>query len=931
MSTRSLGFVLLIVVASSGSLPAQARTGVDTNLDAYPTPAAAPEEVLIRNATVWTMDSAGRLEDTDLRIRGGRIAEIGRGLQPGPNALVIEAEGRHVTPGLIDCHSHAAVEGFGVNEGSDSVTSEVRVADVLDPGDRFLYLQAAGGLTAANVLHGSANSIGGQNAVIKMRWGASYPEELLIDSAPPGIKFALGENPTQSNFPSLPGLPRRYPQTRMGVAATIRNAFEEARRYRERWEYYRSLSPSQQERHAPPRRDLRLEALVEILEGERLVHSHSYRADEILMLIRLAEELGFRVRTFQHVLEGYRVADEMAAHGAGGSTFSDWWGYKLEAYEAIPYNAALMHRRGVLTSLNSDNPNLARRMNLEAAKAMRYGGLAPEEALSLVTINPARQLGIDERTGSLAEGKDADVVIWNGDPLSVYSSVDYTLVDGQVVFSREADHRHREEVRRVREQLAQAVRDEGKKEQAEEEGETEEDTEEPPEEESEPEEPAEEQDLEETEAEEAVTPNPAAPAVEYVYSRFAPAETLAIVGAEVHTLEGESIPDGVVVFSGGRIAAVGGADTEIPDGARRVEASGKHLWPGVIQMQSVLGLTEINSVSGSVDTSEMGDWNADIDAIVAVHPASTHIPVTRSGGVTHAVVAPEGGVVAGNAALIRMDGWTAEEMAGVARHSLVIQWPGGSSSPFAFLFGGQSLEDRKKEAEKKAKELDEFFDDAELYGRAKAEAERAGRPWTVDPQLEAMQPVIARELPLYVVAGDDWAIRQAVEWAARRELRMILVGGREAWKLAGELAQRQVPVVLTGVTDAPGSDQPYDVTYAAAARLAEAGVLVAIAGSDGVGGSSNSRNVPFFAGVAAAFGLDREEAYRAITLNPARMLGLEDHLGSIRVGKSASLVLTDGDLLEPGTTVEQVWIDGTQPSMQDKHKQLYDRYRNRPK
>ncbi len=919
-----------IFFCSSGPwLPGQAALEEALRLGARPAAVSTPPEVLIRNASViWTMEPAGLLRNTDIRIRDGKILQVGFDLRAGAAALIIEAQGRQVTPGLIDCHSHGGTEGFGLNEGSASVTSEVRVADVLDPTNRFLYLQASGGLTAANVLHGSANAIGGQNAVIKMRWGARTPDELLIETAPPGIKFALGENPTQSNFPSLPGVRRRYPQTRMGVAATIRNAFEEARLYREGWKRYEALSAARKERQAPPRRDLRLEALAEILEGKRLVHSHSYRADEILMLMRLAEELGFTVRTFQHVLEGYRVADEMEAHGAGGSTFSDWWSYKLEAYEAIPYNAAIMHQRGVLTSLNSDNPNLARRMNLEAAKMLRYGDLSPQEALAMVTINPARQLKIDDRTGSLAPGKDADLVIWNGDPLSVFSSVDYTFVDGRIVFSREADQAHRVRYREARDRLAEAIRNEGKKPEA---AETR-DVEESAQGETADSEPETSPARQESATAEQPAANPDPPEIPYRFSPFSSAEPVAIVGATVHTLEGDDVQSGVVVFQNGRITAVGGPDTPVPPGARRVEASGKHLWPGMIQMESVLGLSEVDSVSGSVDRSEMGDWNANVEAVIAVHPASTHIPVTRSGGITHAMVAPEGGIVAGQAALIRTDGWTWEEMAAVPRHSLVLRWPGGASSPFAFFFGQQqSLEDRKKEAEKKVKELDELFDDAGYYLRAKAEAESAGRPWRPDPQLEALEPVLDGRRPLYVAVDQDWAIEMALEWAAKRGLRLIVVGGRQAWKIADRLAARQVPVVLTDVTGTPGSDDAYDLYYSAPARLAEAGVLVAIAGSDSPGGSSNSRNIPFFAGVAAAFGLDRQEAYRTLTLNPARMLGLQETLGSIRVGKSASLVLTDGDLLEPGTHVERVWIDGTEPSMDDKHKQLYRRYRDRPK
>ncbi|MFQ5738258.1 MAG: amidohydrolase family protein [Acidobacteriota bacterium] len=929
----AVGLLLSPLFALAG-----AEDDSDLFLSSDPKPVSTPNEVLIKGATVWTLEGRGILSNTDVLIRDGKISRIGRNLSAGSDAVVIEARGKHVTPGLIDAHSHAAVEGFGVNEGAHSVTAEVRVADVLDPTNRFIYLGLSGGLTVANVLHGSANAIGGQNAVIKMRWGVDDPDQLLIDTAPPGIKFALGENPKRSNFPSLPGMTGRYPKTRMGVAATIRNAFRQAQRYREEWEHYDSLPRSDQEHTVPPRRNLQLDTLVEVLEGKRLVHSHCYRADEILMLLRLAEEFKVRIQTLQHVLEGYRVADEIARHGAGASTFSDWWSYKMEAYEAIPYNAALMRERGVLVSLNSDNPNLARRMNVEAAKTLRYGGLSPEQALALVTINPAKQLRIDDRVGSLAAGKDADVVVWNGDPLSIFSSVDYTFVDGKLLFSRQADTQHREQVKAARERLVEEIKNEGKKPEKSEEEEEEKEAsgeelekaaEQGGEEQAAPPESAPASAPEEGE----IPVDPASPTVDYTFSPFVNSRPVAIVGATVHTLEGDAIPSGVVIFDKGKITSVGGKQTRVPSGARRIDGRGKHLWPGVIQMRSVLGLSEINSVAGSVDTAEMGDWNANIDPIVAVQAASTHIPVTRSGGITHAVVAPSGGVVAGSAALIRMDGWTWEELQAVPRHSLVIQWPGSSQNPFAFFFGRQqSLEDRQKTARKKEKELEKFFKDAELYGKAKAEAERKGLPWEEDPQFEAMQPVIRKEKALFVVAGAGWVIRDAVDWALERELRIVIVGGAEAWKVADFLAQRQVPVVLTGVTSPPSrSDEPYQESYSEAAKLAAAGVLVAIAGTDTPGGSSNARQLPSFAGLSAAFGLDKESAYKTITLNPARILGLEKVLGSISVGKSASLVLTDGDLLEPGTRIEQVWIDGNQPSMRDKHKDLYDKYRSRPK
>ncbi len=311
------------------------------------------------------------------------------------------------------------------------------VAEVLNSDDVDIYRDLAGGVTTANVLHGSANSIGGQTVVIKLRWGQPA-SKLPLEGALPGIKFALGENPKRSNF-SVPSQPKRYPATRMGVEETIRGAFTEARDYRSAWDAYNKKAAGGDKTAQPPRRDLRLDPLVEVLEGKRYVHSHCYREDEILMLMRVAKEFGFKVRTFQHVLEGYKVADELAAAGVGASTFSDWWAYKVEAYDAIPYNAALMTRHGVIVSINSDDAEEATHLNQEAAKSMKFGGLTHDEALKLVTINPAIQLGIDKRVGSIEVGKDADLVIYNHDPLSAYAVVQKTLVDGRVLFDREKD------------------------------------------------------------------------------------------------------------------------------------------------------------------------------------------------------------------------------------------------------------------------------------------------------------------------------------------------------------------------------------------------------------------------------------------------------------------------------------------------------------
>jgi imidazolonepropionase-like amidohydrolase len=412
-----------------------------------------PETVLIRNATIWTVDEQGTLENADLLVRDGKIAAVGAGLEAPPEARVIDATGRHVTPGMIDEHSHIAIQG-GVNEGSNAVTAEVRIGDVVMPTNVDIYRNLAGGTTIAQLLHGSANPIGGQAQVIKLRWGRSA-EAMKLDAAPPTIKFALGENVKQSNWGDQNVV--RYPQTRLGVETLIEDRFLAARDYAAAWERWGSLSSAERARTVPPRRDLQLETLAEILAAERFVHCHSYVQSEILMLMRLAEELGFRVHTFTHILEGYKVAPEMAAHGAGASTFSDWWAYKFEVYDAIPQNGCLLTEAGVLTSINSDSSDLSRRLNTEAGKSVLYCGMAEDEALALATINPAKQLQIDHRVGSLTPGKDADFVIWDGHPLSMHSRAEQTWIDGTLYFSRERDAELRRAAREERAALIAKV------------------------------------------------------------------------------------------------------------------------------------------------------------------------------------------------------------------------------------------------------------------------------------------------------------------------------------------------------------------------------------------------------------------------------------------------------------------------------------------
>ncbi|MCK9410100.1 MAG: amidohydrolase family protein, partial [Bacteroidetes bacterium] len=404
------------------------------------------QDVLVKNATIWTSGPQGKLEETDLLVAKGKIAKIGKGLSAPAGAVIIDAKGKHLTAGLIDAHSHTAISE-GVNEAGQAVTAEVRIGDVINSDDINIYRQLAGGLTTVNQLHGSANAIGGQNQVSKLRWGM-LPEQMKFEGAIPGIKFALGENPKQSNWGEK--FTTRYPQTRMGVEQIIRDEFTAAQEYDKKMNGAKLNSSL-----IPPRRDLELETLVEILNKKRLIHSHCYRQDEILMLLKVSDDFGFQIGTLQHILEGYKVADEIAKRGVGASAFSDWWAYKHEVIDAIPYAGKLMHDAGVLMSYNSDSNEMARRMNLEAAKAVKYGGLNEIDALKFVTINPAKQLRIDNRVGSLEVGKDADFVVWSGHPLSTYTICEQTWIDGRRFFDKNDDAMMREDVLKKKAELIQ--------------------------------------------------------------------------------------------------------------------------------------------------------------------------------------------------------------------------------------------------------------------------------------------------------------------------------------------------------------------------------------------------------------------------------------------------------------------------------------------
>jgi imidazolonepropionase-like amidohydrolase len=405
------------------------------------------ETILVKNATVWTNEKDGILKNTDVLVQNGKISKVGKGLNTPAGGRTIDGTGKHLTSGIIDEHSHIAL--FNINEGGQSSSAEVRMSDVINPDDVNIYRQLAGGVTTSHLLHGSANSIGGQSALIKLKWGASQSEMLIPEVKT--IKFALGENVKQSNWGDV--VRTRFPQTRMGVEQVYFDHFIRAKEYANTWKAFNAKKAGS----VAPRRDLELDALAEILNQERFITCHSYVQSEINMLMHVADSMDFKINTFTHILEGYKLADKMAKKGIGGSTFADWWAYKMEVKEAIPYNAALMYHQGVTVAINSDDAEMARRLNQEAAKTVVYGGVPEQEAWKMVTLNPAKLLHIDQRVGSVKPGKDADLVLWNNSPLSVYARPEFTMVEGVIYFDRKADIEKKQQMNQERERLIQKM------------------------------------------------------------------------------------------------------------------------------------------------------------------------------------------------------------------------------------------------------------------------------------------------------------------------------------------------------------------------------------------------------------------------------------------------------------------------------------------
>ncbi len=880
---RLLAATAFLALATAPTAPAAAQDSPTWEMQVRPGAIEVPRGTLvIQNLdAVWT--AAGDvLTGVSIVVRDGIIREIGADVSIPSGAQVIDGAGMTAIPGIIDEHSHTAMDR-STNEGTTPVSAEVRVVDVLDPGSFNIYRALSGGVTTSLILHGSANPIGGQAAIIKMRWGMDDPEQLLLEGAPKMIKFALGENVTRKNSRSQGR--QRFPRSRAGVESFYDQAFTAALEYKQAWADYNA---NKKAFRVPPRRDLRLEAVADVIDGKILVRAHSYRSDEIVMLMRVAERYGFKIDAFTHVLEGYKIADELAAHGASAGTFSDWWAYKLEAYDAIPHNAAIMHEHGVLTMLNSDIPWLQAFMVYEFNKPVKYGGLSKEEALRMLTLYPAQSLHVDDKIGSLEVGKQADIVLLNGDPFDTYSRVEQTIVDGIVYYDLANEAERRGEPLRPLPATVTPV---------------------------------------------AARPMTAAAATSVAASTAATdggsngdedAPSLVLVGGTVHPVSGAEIADGAVLINGGRIDYVGSrAGLNAPADAQVIDIAGKHVYPGMIDLMTQVGMVEIGQVAASRDDRETGRYNPHLNSLWGVHPHSVEIEVARANGISAVLSVPASGVIQGAGAVIQLDGDTPERMAIAERAALVVNFP----SP-----KGKAWEEAKLEGDR-LEELVQLFQRAVLFAAAPADNDDPTAPFDGNDRmreramLEALVPAVSGQMPVLFRTRSERDIRTLLLFLDEfPEVDAVIVGGDQAFRVATELAERGIPVVVgSALRPTMDRDDPVSAGWENARILHAAGVKIAFSTQD----YANVRNLPYNAAKAAAFGLPKDEALRAVTLNPAEILGLGSEMGSIEVGKRADLIVTDGDPLQIVTNVEHVFIAGNEVSLESKHTRLYEEFKNR--
>lgn len=817
-------------------------------------------DVLIKNGRLLTV-THGTIEGGDILIQHGKITQIGKGIAAPAGVKVIDAAGKFVTPGIVDAHSHRASDD--VNEGADSITAEVRIQDIINSDQIGIYYALASGMTTSMLLHGSANSIGGQSLVIKNKYERPN-DELIFQDAPRMVKFALGENVKR---PGQGG--SRFPAARTGVEAVYRRAFNDARDYMLAWDEYEKHKDDP--KVAPPRKDLRLDALADILRGKIWVQCHSYRQDEMLMMVRLSQEFHFHLN-MQHALEAYKIAPELAKAHVSVSMFGDGFAYKLEVVDSIPMATAICDKAGVLVSVNTDTFSGTVPITQDAGKAMRYG-VSEDHALRMVTINPAIELGVDKHVGSLDLGKDGDIAIWQGHPLSNYSKCVMTFIDGEVFFERRDPFKvdsHSAAASTVQTKAFDPDRN--------------------------------------------VLPKKA--------------DSYLIVNGTIHSVSGPVITNGSLWIKNGRIEAVG-ANLKATTGTVVVDAKGLDVYPGLIDAGSKLGIDEIGEVSASQDSTENGEYKPDLRAIHSINPDNQHFPKVRFNGITTNVTNLAGGVVAGQAALVQTAGFTTEGMDLGSPAGLDVFVPTGPDPRFKMFMPPDQYAQIESGLKDRIAVFEGFFDKAKRYGEARASNELS----QTDIKLDAMQPYIKGQKPVLFHADSVVAIREALNVAKKYQLKAIIAGGSESWQIADELKKAGVPVILKGVavecpeeTD-PSELDPYDTPYVAPTLLKRAGVPFCFM-SDSM---DTSMNLPYMAGRASAFGLSHDDAVRAVTLDAATILGIGDKLGSLERGKIANVIITDGDPLDLTSQLRYLFIDGRPQKLESHYTDLYRKYMGRIK
>ncbi|MCE9669413.1 amidohydrolase family protein [Myxococcus stipitatus] len=892
MRFRSLPLLLVSACATVPRAPAPV-----TPVAAAPAPTRVWKQsraVVVRHATVMPA-SGPAIEDGAVAWVDGKLTAVGRDAEVAtpPGAEEVDGTGLYVTPGIIDAHSHLGVyaspESFSNSDGNEAtapVTAEVSAEHSFWPQDPGLRRAAAGGVTSLLVLPGSANLVGGRGFPVKLHFGRSAAE-VRFPGAKDSLKMACGENPRR-----VYGQDRKMaPSTRMGNVAGYRQAFAQAREYMDKWaDWTKKKEKSPDEAGPAPARDLKLETLAEVLRGNILVQNHCYRADEMEVMLQVAQEAGYSIRAFHHALEAYKVRDSLAARNVAVATWADWWGFKLEAWDGIPENAGLVSQAGGKAVIHSDSAYGIQRLNQEAGKALwraRESGipLSEEEALRWVTLNPAWVMGVETLTGSLEPGKMADVVLWKGHPLSVYARAQRVWADGVVTFDAasgavEASDFEVGEMARGAARLVAA--------------------------------PAPVPSLAELGLTAAcdVSRDAACAALVPVEARAC----TVFVGVTAFTGAGW-LRNATVVLDGGKVASVKQDGVAAPAGCRTVEGKGRLLTPGLMDPFTQLGLVEVGAEGQTQDDGLRGDADrrdvrAALQSADSVNPASAMFPVARLGGVTGAVTVQHGGLVSGQSAFVTTDGV-------VRRGALAMHVNLGTPGRDA-VSGSRALV---------LERLRELLFDAREYGRRKADFEQRRMRDVAASRLdlEAMQPVLTGALPVVVVAQRVSDIRAALSLGREYGLKLVIVGGGEAWMVASELAAAKVPVILQPTQNLPLDFDRLNSRLDAAALLSGAGVkvLVSVLGEPGM-----VRTLAQEAGNAVSWGLPHTEALRAVTTNVAETFNLPG--GRLAPGAAADVVLWTGDPLESSSRPVGMWLGGTQVPLVSRQQALFDKHRTLP-